>query len=169
MGRLSNSNQVSSVGASCPPSHGYPMGAINCEQHILQAFLKDANHNSLIFCKPSWAGRLSCAVMALVLSVSWPINEKVNQSIKLVINRSITKKISESQGISWNLCLLWLLWLELGGFFMGVRMRIPHDPPTFSGQKKAPTRLCFWPSVDVETGNPLRGMGHESPGCPTSG
>ena len=102
-------------------------------------------------------------------SVSWPINEKVNQSIKLVINRSITKKISESQGISWNLCLLWLLWLELGGFFMGVRMRIPHDPPTFSGQKKAPTRLCFWPSVDVETGNPLRGMGHESPGCPTSG
>ena len=110
--RLSNSNQVSSVGASCPPSHGYPMdtpwepSTVNSiSTHILQAFLKDANHNSLIFCKPSWAGRLICAVMALVLqSVSWPINEKVNQSInqsiKLVINRSITKKISESQGIS---------------------------------------------------------------------
>ena len=128
--------------------------------HILQAFLKDANHNSLIFCKPSWAGRLICAVMALVLqSVSWPINEKVNQSInqsiKLVINRSITKKISESQGIS--ACSgCW--------FFYGCSDANPPWSPNFSGQKKA-TRLCFWPSVDVETGHPLRGMGHESPGC----
>ena len=65
----------------------------------------------------------------------------------------------ESHGISacsgWN----WVV------FVIGVRMRIPYDPATFSGQKKAPARLCFWPSVDVEAGHPLRGMGHESPGC----
>lgn len=71
-------------------------------------------------------------------SVSWPINEKVNQSIKLVINRSITKKISESQGISWNLCLLWLLWLELGGFLWVFGCESPMIPQLSRAKKRPP-------------------------------